>query len=151
MKKIILLGLGAAIAALMASCSSRTASNATDTADTQQAAVATAEASYAISNGEIKPTQGLPLVVDFNAVWCPPCQKLKPIFEEVEKAYAGKVQFLSLDVDEKQNAAVCETYAVTNIPLLLFISADGRVVDKVVGFVDKEELEEYVEALIANK
>ncbi|MCH5221533.1 MAG: hypothetical protein J1F05_04295 [Muribaculaceae bacterium] len=38
-------------------------------------------------------------VVDFNAVWCGPCRRLAPCIEELAQRYAGKVTFISVDVD----------------------------------------------------
>lgn len=63
-------------------------------------------------------------VVDFNAVWCGPCRMLAPVVEEMAKKYAGKVDFISVDVDKF--GELMETYHLGNsIPVVLFLKPDG--------------------------
>lgn len=42
-----------------------------------------------------------PVLVDFFATWCPPCQRLLPILEELAKTYDGKVKFVKLNTDNE--------------------------------------------------
>ena len=42
----------------------------------------------------------MPLVIDFTASWCPPCQMIKPIFEQLAKDLEGKAVLVKVDVDE---------------------------------------------------
>ena len=72
-----------------------------------------------------------PVVVDFTAVWCPPCQMMAPVVERLADEFAGKVKIGKLDTDENQDIAI--RYGVSGIPTLgLF--RDGRLVDRLVGF-----------------
>jgi thioredoxin 1 len=57
-------------------------------------------------------------LVDFNAEWCGPCKKLKPILDQLVKEYDGKLNFASVDVDECPEAA--RYYNVSSIPMLAF-------------------------------
>lgn len=43
-----------------------------------------------------------PVLVDFFATWCPPCQRLHPILEDLAKTYEGKVKFVKLNTDQEQ-------------------------------------------------
>lgn len=93
---------------------------------------------YKIENGRILPTDGKPMIVDFSATWCPPCQKLKPIFEKLAEDFRDRITFVTIDVDENQELA--QAYGVSNIPTLIFIDKDGQIQDKIMGFQDRGQL-----------
>lgn len=84
------------------------------------------------------------VVVDFFATWCGPCQELSPILVELDKQYNGEVQFYKVDVDESQDCAI--RYGVNAMPTLIFFK-DGNEIEREVGFLPKEELEELIEEL----
>ncbi|HEV2414017.1 MAG TPA: thioredoxin [Candidatus Dormibacteraeota bacterium] len=72
-----------------------------------------------------------PVVVDFTAVWCPPCQMMAPVVEKLANEFAGKVKIGKLDTDADPEIAI--RYGVSGIPTLgLFL--DGRLVNRLVGF-----------------
>jgi len=77
-------------------------------------------------------------IVDFSAEWCGPCKLLHPIIVSLAKEMEGKVNFGNVDVDESPKAAT--DVDATSIPLLVFYK-DGKIVDKTVGLLSKEELE----------
>lgn len=63
-------------------------------------------------------------IVDFNAVWCGPCRMLAPVVDEMAKKYAGKADFISVDVDKF--GELMEAYHLGNsIPVVLFLKPDG--------------------------
>lgn len=86
-----------------------------------------------------------PVVIDFSAEWCGPCQALAPIIEELAEEYEGKVVVAKCDVEEADEVAA--QYRVRNIPTVVFIK-DGVAVDKSVGSVSKETLKEKIDALL---
>lgn len=88
----------------------------------------------------------LPLIVDFSATWCRPCQMLKPIMEELEQQYAGRVEFRNIDIDEQSQLA--QQMGVQAVPTLLFITRDGQVLGELTGLRDKAELEEAIRQLL---
>ncbi|RED60642.1 MULTISPECIES: thioredoxin [Cohnella] len=83
------------------------------------------------------PSQGLALV-DFGAVWCPPCKMLKPIMNEIGAEYGEKVTVLEVDCDESPETA--STYGVMSMPTVLLFR-DGQPVEKLVGFRPKSAYE----------
>lgn len=79
----------------------------------------------------------LPVLVDFWAVWCGPCQMQGPVVEEAAKALEGKLKVAKLNVDEEGELA--QKYSVMSIPTLILFQ-DGEVVKKEVGFHSLEEI-----------
>jgi thioredoxin len=72
-----------------------------------------------------------PVVVDFTAVWCPPCQMMAPVVERLADEFAGKVKIGKLDTDANPEIAI--RYGVSGIPTLgLFRS--GKLIDRLVGY-----------------
>lgn len=91
-------------------------------------------------------TQKYPLVVvDFWAEWCGPCRMMAPIFEELAKAYAGKVVFGKLNVDE--NLVTAQRFGISGIPTLLILK-NGVEVDRIVGVAPKDYIESRFQAYL---
>jgi thioredoxin 1 len=86
-----------------------------------------------------------PVLVDFWATWCSPCQMVSPIVEEIAKDYADKLKVGKLNVD--QNSKIASQYGIMSIPSLLFFK-EGKVVDQVTGAAPKKQLKERVEKII---
>ena len=78
-----------------------------------------------------------PVLVDFWAVWCGPCQVQGPIVEEVAKDLEGKVTVGKLNVDE--NPAVSQKFGIMSIPTLMIFKG-GMVVKQFIGVQSKETL-----------
>ncbi len=87
-----------------------------------------------------------PVLVDFYADWCGPCQALTPVVEELAEEYEGRARVAKVDVDA--NAAIAQRYGVQSIPTLVFLR-DGDVVDQIVGAAPKRKLGERLDAMLA--
>ncbi|MBR0134161.1 thioredoxin [Candidatus Saccharibacteria bacterium] len=78
----------------------------------------------------------LPVLVDFNATWCPPCQALHPILEEIADE-GGDFKIVAVDIDEESELA--EQYNVSSIPCLIVFDG-GEEVDRKTGLQSKKRL-----------
>lgn len=85
-----------------------------------------------------------PVLVDFWAVWCGPCQMQNPILEELAKEMKDKVKVGKVNVDEQQELA--QQYGVMSIPTLKLFHK-GKVVAEMVGVQSKETLKQEIEKL----
>jgi thioredoxin 1 len=71
-----------------------------------------------------------PVVVDFGATWCGPCQALAPHIEKMAGEYAGKAVVAKVDVDNEPDLA--GRLGVMSVPTVLFFKG-GKKVDSVTG------------------
>lgn len=92
-----------------------------------------------------------PVVVDFWATWCLPCRELAPVVDELSIAYAGKVKFVKVDIDDAPQAA--KIADVPPIPALVLYQG-GVEVDRKVGlpaFNPKGVLTRWLDRALATK
>lgn len=79
----------------------------------------------------------VPVMVDFWATWCGPCQMQGPVVEQAAEEMAGTVKIGKLNVDEE--GSIAQQYGVMSIPTLI-VFKDGKEVRRAVGFQTMEQL-----------
>ncbi len=77
------------------------------------------------------------ILIDFNAKWCQPCNRIKPFFKNLAENYPS-VAFLSINVDHHPN--ISERFQVTALPTFIFVGKN-KILHKVLGS-DIEQVEE---------
>ena len=79
----------------------------------------------------------IPYLVDFWAIWCPPCAMVAPVLEEIAKEYDGKIKIGKVNVDNEIKTA--NEYVIQNIPTMI-IFKEGKEVDRIIGALPKEQI-----------
>lgn len=72
----------------------------------------------------------VPVLVDFSATWCGPCQMMGPVLEQLSAEYEGKAKIVKVDIDESMDLA--QKYRIMSVPNMI-IFKDGAPVDAVFG------------------
>lgn len=87
----------------------------------------------------------VPVLVDFSATWCGPCQMMGPVLDQLAAEYEGKAKILKVDIDQSMDLA--QKYQIMSVPSMI-IFKDGAPRDAVVGAVPaaylKEKLDKFV-------
>jgi len=89
-----------------------------------------------------------PVLVDFWAEWCMPCQMITPIIQEIADEFGEKIKIGKLNVDE--NPLISTTFSVDAIPTLILFK-NGKIVQKFIGVQPKEVITEIINSVIKNR
>lgn len=111
--------------------------------------------------------RGKPVLVDFWATWCAPCEKSIPVLVAFQKKYADRVQVLGVSVDWEREAvapfvaehamnypvlfgdeSLAMDYGAPGFPALFVVDAEGRIAAAHVGVATLPELEASVAPLL---
>jgi thioredoxin len=88
------------------------------------------ELNTAINNSKL-------VLVDFGAVWCPPCKKMEPVLKRLQKNNPNK--FSLVKVDGGRDEEILKTYKVTAIPVFILFK-EGKQVWRKDGIVEEKEI-----------
>lgn len=91
-----------------------------------------------------------PIMVDFFANWCGPCQMAAPIIDKLAKEFEGKMLIAKLDVDEAGDIA--QRYGVMSIPTVLTFQKNAEgvmdVAERQVGFPGEEGYRQMIKKVV---
>ncbi|MCI8668956.1 MAG: thioredoxin [Lachnospiraceae bacterium] len=84
----------------------------------------------------------IPVMLDFWASWCGPCQMLSPIIGEIAEEYDGKAKIGKVNVDEEPELA--SMFGVASIPTIV-VMKKGKVINTSIGYQPKEQIAEMLD------
>ncbi len=84
-----------------------------------------------------------PVLIDFWAPWCGPCNMVAPVIEALAEEYDGKARVAKLNVDE--NPQISRRLNIRSIPTLM-VFKDGELVETLVGVRPKAQVEALLDA-----
>ena len=89
--------------------------------------------------------QETPVLIDFYADWCGPCQAMAPVLKEVAQNFEGKVKIIKIDVDKNQ--PIAQRFGVRSIPTLILFKG-GNVLWQEAGMMTGNELSKKLTAAV---
>jgi len=84
----------------------------------------------------------VPVLVDFWASWCQPCQMLMPVLANLAEAYGGKFILAKVNTEEQQNLAA--QFGIRSIPTVKLFK-DGQPVDEFAGALPESEIRAFLD------
>ncbi len=86
-------------------------------------------------------------IIDFNATWCGPCKIFAPAFDEAATRFAGKADFVSIDIDKCPETAAA--FRIEAVPTVVLLRPDGKNV-RYVGTQDILPVDKFVKVVTEN-
>jgi thioredoxin 1 len=88
-----------------------------------------------------------PVLVDFWAPWCMPCQMMAPILDELAVEMAEKVKITKVNTEDGDNQELAAQYQIQSIPNMKLFKG-GQVIGEFVGMRNKDSLKQEIEGLL---
>lgn len=85
-----------------------------------------------------------PILVDFFAPWCGPCQTMLPKVDKLAEKFKEKVQIFKVDIEKYPEIA--SRYSVLSVPTLIFFKG-GKPIDQA-GFLEEDQLSKKIEEFV---
>jgi thioredoxin len=97
------------------------------------------------SFGDLLSNSTTPVLVDFYATWCGPCQMMSPILEQVGSYLKNQIQVVKIDTDKYPNLAT--EYQIHALPTLVLFK-NGQPIERIEGVVQAQQLIQRLQTIL---
>jgi thioredoxin len=87
----------------------------------------------------------IPVLVDFYATWCGPCQMMSPILEQVGANLRDRLQVVKIDTDKYP--ALASQYQIEALPTLVLFK-NGQPAERIEGVLQASQLIQHLSSLV---
>ena len=94
--------------------------------------------------------KNMPSLLTFTSTMCMDCQKMKGVLKEIQPSYQDRINFISINETEKDRKVqnYIKKHNVVLVPTMVFLDENGNEVNKIEGYIPKEELIKEIEEVI---
>ncbi len=89
----------------------------------------------------------VPILVDFYATWCGPCQTLSPVISDTARDFKEKLKVIKVDIDKNRSAAM--KYNIQGVPTLILFQK-GKILWRQSGLITRKDLKNSLKRAISN-
>ncbi|MBW7867172.1 MAG: thioredoxin [Brumimicrobium sp.] len=86
-----------------------------------------------------------PVLIDFYADWCGPCQTMIPIIKEMENLYRDKLQIVKIDIETNQ--LISKQYSIQSVPTFILLYKN-EIVWRAAGIQSRNDLRTQIDKLL---
>lgn len=91
----------------------------------------------------------IPVLIKFEASWCPPCKMMEPMVEKLSIEYQDHVKIVSINID--RNAKTVDSFRVTGVPTFLCYMKGVQFGERLVGAQTENNLRKLIDMMLEIK
>ncbi len=84
----------------------------------------------------------------FRSATCAPCIEMQKVFDQLESDYTGKVRFIAIDVDDRNNIELVKKWKIQYIPASFIVDGAGKLSYQNVGIIPTEDLQKELNKVV---
>lgn len=84
----------------------------------------------------------------FRSTTCAPCVEMQKVFDQLEPDYTGKVRFISIDVNDRNNIEILKRFRIQYIPTTFIIDAADELSYQNVGVIPTDDLKKELNKVV---